>query len=187
MVIRKIPFVLCVIAALLMVSITANAAFPGPGLIPEPPGHGDNPDPAGNGDNPAPPGPGDNPGDHPDGPGDNPNPPGHGDHPGDVPPTNVPPNDPIIGLENALEQIGQENAGKAYDVISYLYGLDELPPAYPPGLGQDPPGPADFSSTGFGLPLVGTSSDPASYAVTPEPATLGLLVLGGLALLKRRR
>ena len=185
MAIRRIPFVLCVIAFLLMVSIAANAAFPGPGEIPDPPGHGDYPNPAGNGDNPAPPGPGDNPA--PPGSGDNPNPPGHGDNPNPQGPGDVPPSDPVIGLENALEQIGQENTGNAYDVISYLSGLDELPPAYPPGLGQDPPGPADFSSTGFGSPLVVTSPDPASYAVTPEPATLGLVLLGGLALLKRRR
>ena len=163
MAIRRIPFVLCLVASLLIVNLSANAAFPGPGEIPDPPGLEDNPNIPDFGDHPSPPGPG-----------DNADPPGPGDHP---------PDDQILGTENALEHI-TEDTGNAYDVLNYLSGLEELPPTYPPGLGHSPPGPSDFSPTTFGSQPMG--SDLITYSATPEPAALGLLLLGSLALLRRR-
>ena len=154
MAIRGIPFVLCLVASLLIVNLSANAAFPGPGEIPDPPGLEDNPNIPDFGDHPSPPGPGDN-----------------------------PPDDQILGIENALEHI-TEDTGNAYDVLNYLSGLEELPPSYPPGLGHSPPGPSDFAPTGFESQPMG--SDLITYSASPEPATLGLLILGSLALLRRR-
>ena len=160
----KVAFVLCLFLSLLIVNLTANAAFPGPGQIPDPPGHDGNPAPPGHDGNPAPPGPG-----------DNPNPPSNG---------GGPPDDQTLGLENALEHVGDDNPGNAYDVLNYLSGLEELPPTYPPGLGHSPPGPSDFAPTGFESQTMG--SDLITYTATPEPAALGLLLLGSLALLRRR-
>ncbi len=124
MAIRKIPFVLCIVASLLVVNLAANAAFPGPGEIPDPPGLRDNPN-------------------IPDF-GDIPDPLGHDGNPA-----------PFFG-----------------DIFN------------PPGLGHSPPGPSDFAPTGFESQTLG--SDFVTYTANPEPATLGLLILGGLALLRRR-
>ena len=161
---RKVAFVLCLFSSLLIVNLAANAAFPDNGDIPDPPGHGDNPAPPGHGDNPNPPGPG-----------DNPNPPGNG---------GGPPDGQTLGLENALEHVGEDNPGNAYDVIDYLSGLEERPPEFPPGLGHSPPGPSGLAPTAFEPQTLG--SDLIGYSATPEPATLALLLLGGLALLRRR-
>ena len=152
---RKVAFVLCLFSSLLIVNLVANAAFPGPGEIPDPPGHDGNPAPPGPGDNPNPP---DNDGGSPD--------------------------DQTIGLENALGYVGDDNPGNAYDVLDYLSEFDERPPAYPPGLGESPPGPSDFGLTGFQSQPMGSSL--SGYSAIPEPASLGLLILGSLALLRRR-
>ena len=218
MTIRRIPFVLCLVASLLIVNLGANAAFPGPGEIPDPPGLRDNPNIPDFGDHPAPPGPGDNPnipdlGDHPAPPGleDPPNPPGPGDNP-NIPDLGEIPDPPghdgnpgpfsgdslglladangdhrpgYDGLTNALTNMGLDDPGNAYDVLNYLSGLEELPPTYPPGLGHSPPGPSDFAPTGFDLQTLGYQG--TTYAANPEPATLGLLLLGALAMLRRRR
>lgn len=161
---RKVAFVLCLFSSVLMVNLAANAAFPGNGEIPDPPGHDGHPAPPGHDGNPAPPGPG-----------DNPNPPDN---------AGGPPDDQTLGLENALEHVGEDNPGNAYDVLTYLSGLEERPPAYPPGLGHSPPGPSGLGASGFESQTLG--SDSISYSANPEPATLGLLLLGSLALLRRR-
>ena len=199
MAIRRIPFVLCLVASLLIVNLAANAAFPGTGEIPDPPGLRDNPNIPDFGDHPSPPGPGDHPnipdlGDIPDPPGhgDNPDPPGHDGNPGPffgdglglLANANGDHRPGYDGLSNALTNMGLDDPGNAYNVLNYLSGLEELPPSYPPGLGHSPPGPSDFAPTGFESQTMG--SDLISYSATPEPATLGLLILGGLALLRRR-
>ncbi len=50
----------------------------------------------------------------------------------------------------------------------------------------DPMGPGTLLVDGVGAPLPMLTGTPLVITVTPEPATLGLLVLGGLAALRRR-
>ena len=76
------------------------------------------------------------------------------------------------GLSTALESIGDDNPGMAQSVIEQL-------------LLQEDPGPPNVEPN----ELLGQTLSPDSFApvAIPEPATLGLLILGSLALLWRRR
>ena len=207
MAIRKIPFILCLVASLLIVNLAANAAFLGTGDIPNPPGHGDHPDPPGHGDNPNPPGPGDHPtppdqGDHPNPPGhgDNPNPPGHDGNPGPLFADSL----PLLanadgdhrpgydGLSNAFGNLDPENQNqqRARLVLAHLLSENGGPPSKvgqyldPPGNNHNP-GPPELTSDSFDLQSLGYQG--TTYTVNPEPATLGLILLGGAVALLRRK
>ena len=62
-----------------------------------------------------------------------------------------------------------------------------VPPSTPAGVYNLTVDPRALSLAGLGAPIVATPGTPGTITVIPEPASMGLIALGGVLFLRRRR